>query len=224
MYGRQRALLGREASEIAHKCSLRIAYIEKSTVSANSFPRTSMVIKLSVLCLERIPLARRDDPSKVASVRQMGGTPPRPPRVNLMRPGITHETAYLSLITYNIITMWYCRRIMDVSFGKLFFLRRAGSGEHGVYSRSAAGKRCPSAVLNMPCCKKSQTFAFDYSPSQTRQRWAARPVLPLPLIISSSYRTVIPPLIRDHRAAHHCCVWKPPLSLSSIRCGQSGDL
>ena len=74
-YGRQRALHGHEASEIAHNFLLRVAY-RKLMVSANSIPRACMVIKLPILCLGSIPLTRRADPSNVASTQILRGIAP----------------------------------------------------------------------------------------------------------------------------------------------------
>jgi hypothetical protein len=133
----------------------------------------------SILCPKRFPLARRSGLSKAASIWRMGGKHPQPPRVNLMRPEITRGTTPISLLTYNLLTTWYSWRSRGVSFGRTSCPRRAGSGEHQIYRGSAAGETFPSPVLHMPRCKKSQTFALEDSPSQTRKPWAVRPVTSL---------------------------------------------
>jgi hypothetical protein len=138
-----------------------------------------------------------------------------------MRTGMSPSNAFISLITYCIITIYYSKYFARTSLRKHLSPRRPDEREFGPYRQQAADKSSTCTGSSMLQAETSRRVDCGSCPPQTQQRWAERPVyLPSPLlIIPASSPTLIPPPILFHCSAHRYCAWNfslPPSSTPSL--------
>jgi hypothetical protein len=122
-----------------------------------------------------------------------------------METAILMGTACAPLVTLCVLTTSYCRCSNAVPQRKLLLAQSFRSGRPGFCRRFIATRVYPATVPQFSCGKGTPQIASDALTSPTQQRWADRPVYPLPIIIAALYPVLNLPLICFHRSAHRCC-------------------